>query len=213
MGTGILAFLAIAAVVVATPGPDTALTIRNTLMGGRRAGVLTAMGIVAGLAVWTAAAAIGLAALLVASQPVFLAIRVAGGAYLVYLGLVALRSAARPKPDLAPAMGASGVGDGTLVPAIAFRQGLLCNLGNPKIAIFFTSLLPQFVPAGSATLLSFLALGAIFAAMGFGWLCGFALLVDRAGDVFRRGRVRRAMDAITGTVLVVFGARLATEPL
>ena len=182
-------------------------------MGGRRAGVLTAMGIVAGLAVWTAAAAIGLAALLVASQPVFLAIRVAGGAYLVYLGLVALRSAARPKPDLAPAMGTSGVGDGTLVPAIAFRQGLLCNLGNPKIAIFFTSLLPQFVPAGSATLLSFLALGAIFAAMGFTWLCGFALLVDRAGDVFRRGRVRRAMDAVTGTVLVVFGARLATEPL
>ena len=165
-----------------TPGPDTALTIRNTLMGGRRAGVLTAMGIVSGLAVWTAAAAIGLAALLVASQPVFLAIRVVGGAYLVYLGLVALRSAClgleaaigRPAQGRDHPRGRRVGGDGTLVPAIAFRQGLLCNLGNPKIAIFFTSLLPQFVPAGSATLLSFLALGAIFAAMGFGWLCGFA---------------------------------------
>jgi threonine/homoserine/homoserine lactone efflux protein len=93
------------------------------------------------------------------------------------------------------------------------RQGLLCNLGNPKIAILFTSLLPQFVPDGSATLLSFLALGSPFAVMGFTWLCCFALLVDRAGGVFRRGGVRRAIDAIAGTVLVAFGARLATEPL
>ena len=209
MDGSIVAFVGISAVVIATPGPDTALTIRNTLAGGRRGGVLTALGIVSGLMVWTSAAAVGLTALLVASEPVFLAIRVAGGAYLVYLGLVALWSAARPSAGTPP--GQDTDGSPGPAPIAAYRQGLLCNLGNPKIAIFFTSLLPQFVPAGGATLLPFLGLGALFAAMGLGWLCGYALVVDRAGDVFRRGRLRRAMDAVTGAILVAFGAHLATE--
>ena len=133
------AFLGIAILVIVTPGQDTALTIRNTMLGGRPAGVATAGGVAAGQACWTAAASIGLAALLVASEPVFVALKLAGAAYLVFLGLQALHHALRP--------GTRAVerSDGpSLAAPRAFRQGLLSNLGNPKMAIFFTSLLPQF---------------------------------------------------------------------
>ena len=132
------AFLGIAILVIVTPGQDTALTIRNTMLGGRPAGVATAGGVAAGQACWTAAASIGLAALLVASEPVFVALRLAGAAYLVYLGLQALRHAVRPGSRTAERV------EGAHWLPRAFRQGLLSNLGNPKMAIFFTSLLPQF---------------------------------------------------------------------
>src|SRR5687767_7019466 len=135
------AFLGIAILIIVTPGQDTALTIRNALLGGRRGGVATAAGVSVGQACWTVAASIGLAALLVASEPVFVALKLAGAAYLVYLGLQALRAAlfGRPAPATGPASGGA-------LPA--YREGVLSNLGNPKMAVFFTSLLPQFTPAG-----------------------------------------------------------------
>jgi threonine/homoserine/homoserine lactone efflux protein len=192
-----LAFVGISALIIVVPGQDTALTIRNTLAGGRDAGVRTALGISSGLAVWALAAAAGLAALLRASEPAFLALRVAGAAYLVYLGVQALRSAVR--------------GGGTVHLAARrgapYRQGFLSNLGNPKIAVFFTSLLPQFGHSFGALL----ALGLVFCVMTFAWLAPSALVVARAGDVLRRSRARRALDAVTGTVLVALGLRLATE--
>jgi threonine/homoserine/homoserine lactone efflux protein len=197
--TSLVAFVGIAAVVIVTPGPDTALTIRNSLAGGRRAGVLTALGVSTGQACWTAAASAGVAALLVASEPVFRALRLVGAAYLVWLGAQALWSAwsgvrrhERPGPRrTAP-----------------FRQGLLSNLANPKMAVFFTSLLPQF---GSASFGALLGLGLLFCTMTLAWLAAYAFAVARAGDVLRRSNVRRAVDAVTGTVLVAFGARLAAE--
>jgi threonine/homoserine/homoserine lactone efflux protein len=187
------AFVGISAVVICTPGPDTALIVRNTLVGGSRNGVRTAAGIVCGIAVWTLAASAGIAALVAASHPLFTTLRLAGAAYLVWLGIETLRghrgATVAPKP-----------GNG-------YRQGLLSNLGNPKIAVFFTSLLPQF---GSG-FLQLAALGFLFCAMGAVWLTGYALVVARARAAVLRPRVRRVVDAITGLTLVAFGARLATE--
>jgi threonine/homoserine/homoserine lactone efflux protein len=187
------AFVGISAVVICTPGPDTALMVRNTLFGGRRNGVRTAAGIVCGIAVWTLAASAGIAALVAASHPLFTALRVGGAAYLVWLGIETLRghrsATLEPKP-----------GNG-------YRQGLLSNLGNPKIAIFFTSLLPQF----GAGFLQLAALGMLFCTMGALWLTGYALVVARARGLVVRPRVRRVVDTLTGLTLVAFGARLATE--
>jgi threonine/homoserine/homoserine lactone efflux protein len=188
------AFLGVAVVVIVTPGPDTALTIRNALRGGRRGGVLTASGVATGQACWTLAASAGLAALLAESHPAFVALRVAGAAYLVFLGLQSLAAAVR------------GRAPGHALPArrgTPFRQGLLSNLGNPKMAVFFTSLLPQFASRGSFVELA--VLGLCFCALTLTWLCGYAAAVAAAGDVLRRGRVRRALDAVTGTALVAFG--------
>jgi threonine/homoserine/homoserine lactone efflux protein len=196
------AFLGIAILVIVTPGQDTALTIRNAMLGGRPAGLGTAAGVAVGQACWTVAASIGLAALLVASEPVFVALKLAGAAYLVYLGLQALRHAIRPRARTVERADSSPLGASR-----AFRQGLLSNLGNPKMAIFFTSLLPQF----GSSFWSLLALGLLFCSLTLAWLSAYSLAVARAGDLLRRPRIRRSLDAVTGICLVAFGIRLAAE--
>src|SRR5947208_4123337 len=165
MITNLAAFLGIAFLVIATPGQDTALTIRNTLVGGRRGGIATGAGVVSGLATWTVASSAGLAALIVASQPLFLAVRLIGAAYLVFLGLQVLRVAlfTRSRPDSpSPLRGGSGRGWGS-----AYRQGLISNLSNPKIVVFFLSLFPQFVDRGQASFARLLLLGLIFCTITF----------------------------------------------
>jgi threonine/homoserine/homoserine lactone efflux protein len=192
-----IGFVLVAAVVICTPGPDTALTIRNTLLGGRGNGLRTAQGVAVGQALWTVSASAGVAALVVASQPVFVAVRIAGAAYLVWLGLQALRAALGGRRHEHQPRGS----------AAGFRQGLLSNLANPKMAVFFTSLLPQF-GTGFGELV---ALGLVFATMTLVWLSAYALAVTRARQALVRGRARRALDALTGISLVAFGARLAVE--
>ena len=207
MGGQLASFLAVSVLVIVTPGQDTALTIRNTLVGGRRAGRLTAAGVSSGQVVWALATAAGVAAVLRASQPGFLALRFVGAAYLVLLGAQALRHAlrrARPRtPTAAHRQQISG--------RAAFRQGLLSNLGNPKMAVFFISLLPQFASSGDATFLSSLLLGGVFSSLTLLWLTGYAALVARAGDILRRPAMSRAIEAVTGTVLVGLGIRVAVE--
>ena len=204
MGAELAAFLAIAIVVIVTPGQDTALTIRNTLSGGRRAGVLTALGVSSGQAVWTVATSAGLAALLVASEPAFVALKLLGAAYLLYLGGEALWSALRGRSSRL-----AGTRGGTpLRGRVAYRQGALSNLGNPKMAVFFTSLLPQF---GDGSFAGLLALGLVFCSLTLVWLSAYAVAVAKAGDMLRRPAIRRAVDAVVGVVLVAFGLRLATE--
>jgi threonine/homoserine/homoserine lactone efflux protein len=216
MISSFLAFLGVSALVIVTPGPDTALTIRNTLLGGRRGGVFTALGIVAGQAIWAIATSIGIVALLVASEPLFLAVKYAGAAYLVYLGVQALRAALRPQsggatiPVAGPRSSKNGRSAG-LAPLAALRQGVISDLGNPKMAVFFASLLPQFAPPGEATVLALLALGLVFCAMTFLWLAAYASVVAKAGDVLRRHRVRRAIEGVTGAVLIALGIRIAAE--
>jgi threonine/homoserine/homoserine lactone efflux protein len=195
--TELLAFIGVAVVVIVTPGQDTALTIRNTLAGGRRAGVRTAAGVVCGQAVWALAASLGVAALLVASEPAFVVLKLAGAAYLVYLGLEALHAAFRRRtvaPRSRPAAHSR-----------EWRQGLLSNLGNPKMAVFFSSLLPQFADS----FLGLLALGLLFCTLTLLWLSAYAAALARAGDLLARPHVRRAIDAVTGAALVALGLRLA----
>jgi threonine/homoserine/homoserine lactone efflux protein len=193
------AFLGVAAVVIVTPGQDTALTIRNTLLGGRRSGVFTAAGVSGGQAVWALATSAGVAAVLQASEPAFTAVKLAGAAYLVFLGLQTLVPALRSRDSKPKA----------LLRGRPLRQGFVSNLGNPKMAIFFTSLLPQFATQPSFGVL--LVLGLVFCSLTLFWLTAYAFAVARAGDFLRRSRVRRAIDGLTGAVLVGLGLRLAAE--
>ena len=202
------AFLAIALVVILTPGQDTALTIRNTLIGGRAAGTGTAAGVATGQAVWAVATSLGVTALLVASGPAFEVLRWLGAAYLIYLGIGSLRHAIRPAD--APELGPRRTGTNLSVRR-AWRQGLISSLGNPKLAAFFSSLLPQFAPAGGDAFATMLLLGAVFIAITFAWLSGYAFVVARAGERLRTGRIRRALDTVTGGILVAFGVRLAAQ--
>ena len=201
------AFLGISALVIVTPGQDTVLTIRNTLLGGRAGGTFTAVGVAFGQAVWSLAASAGVTALLLASEPAFAAVRLAGAAFLVYLGMQALIASARGGATPAIAAGRAK----RLTSAVALRQGLVSNLGNPKMAVFFTSLLPQFVPAGPTAFFNMLGLGLAFCCMTLAWLSVYALVVGRVGHVLERAVIRRALDGVVGTVLVVFGIRLASQ--
>jgi threonine/homoserine/homoserine lactone efflux protein len=201
-------FLGVSALVIVTPGQDTALTIRNTLVGGRRGGVFTAAGVSTGQAVWTVATSAGLAALLVASEPAFIALKVVGAAYLVFLGAQALLGAVRDKPTVARVERRAGA---KMRARLAFRQGVVSNLGNPKMAVFFTSLLPQFTPSGGASFLALLLLGLLFCSLTLVWLTGYAVAVAKAGRVLLRPRIRRLLDAVSGATLVALGARLAAE--
>jgi threonine/homoserine/homoserine lactone efflux protein len=202
----VLPFLAVAAVIVLTPGVDMALVTRNALLHGRRSALATAMGVNVGIAFWTVAAAAGLAAVVAASAEAFTAIKLVGAAYLVCLGVQALLHARR--------IGAESVEVGRRSPLGArasFRQGVVSNLLNPKIAVFFTSLLPQFVGAGGNVALRLVLLGALFNAMGVLWLVSYAFLADRGRMILTRPRVKRALDRVTGFVLVGLGVRLALE--
>jgi threonine/homoserine/homoserine lactone efflux protein len=214
-----VAFLGVSAVVICVPGPDTALTVRNALAGGRRCGVATAAGVAIGQAVWTLATGVGVAELIQASEPAFLAMKAVGAAYLVALGLQSLWTAAGIRfpgrlrsPTGGPASGGSGSGAGgaRLEPGRGLRQGVVSNLANPKMAAFFLSLLPQFAsPEQGAG--GIVGLGLVFCVMTFGWLGLYSVVVDRARAVLSRSWVRRVLDGVSGVVLVGFGARLALQ--
>ena len=204
MAAHLAAFLGVSIVVIVTPGQDTALTIRNTLVGKRRAGFLTAAGVACGQACWTLAASAGVVALLRTSESAFLALRLLGAAYLVLLGVQALLHAIRGQKDRGLFAGGPSR---PLTSVIAFRQGLVSNLGNPKMAAFFTSLLPQF----GSSFLGLAALGLLFCSLTLMWLSLYAVVVSRAGSLLRRGGIRRALEALMGTALVALGLRLAAE--
>jgi threonine/homoserine/homoserine lactone efflux protein len=153
--------------------------------------------------VWAVAAALGIAAVLQASGTAFTVLKLAGAAYLVWLGARALYDAWRGSDD-----------PSTSLPrrrASPFRQGLLSNLFNPKIALVYTTLIPQFVDRGGSEVAQTFLLAAVFIAMGLVWLTGYALLVAEAGAVLRRPTVRRLVNAVAGTILTALGLRLAFE--
>jgi threonine/homoserine/homoserine lactone efflux protein len=200
----LLPFLAVSAVVILTPGVDMALVTKNALVHGPAAARATAVGVNLGIAFWTLAAAVGLAAVIAASAAAFTAIKLAGAAYLIVLGLQALRGRDDPPPGIV-------AGRPTLGRGAALRQGLTSNLLNPKIAVFFTSLLPQFVDAQTATAADLLLLGLLFNAMGVIWLLTYAALAARGRNVLARPRVRRSVDRVTGVVLIGLGVRIALE--
>ena len=205
MGLGsYVAFIGVSLAVICTPGQDTALTIRNTLLGGRTAGFATAGGVAAGQAVWTIATSAGLAIVLMASAPLFLAIRLAGAAYLVYLGFRAIVLRTKSAAGDEAAGGAN--------PSHAFLQGFLSNLSNAKMVAFFIGLLPPFAGPHPGFIL-LLALGLNFCVLTLAWLVAYAFAVERLSGWLQRSRVRRALDLALGSVLIVLGVRVGREAL
>ncbi len=202
MHIDVLPFLAIALLLIVMPGPDTAMVTKNALVGGRRSGMLAAAGVTVGLFIWTTAAALGIAAVLRASEVAFDALKFAGAIYLAWIGIQMLRSRG-VVPEGPTGRAESG--------ARALRQGLLCDLSNPKVAIFFTSLLPQFVHGSGPAFVPLLLLGILFALLTFAWLAAYAFAVGHASGYLRRPRVRVVLDRLTGLVLIGFSVRLALE--
>jgi RhtB (resistance to homoserine/threonine) family protein len=198
-------FLALSVLLIIIPGPDTAVVTKNALVGGRRPGLAAALGVSIGLVIWTAAAALGLATLLRASDVAFNALKIAGAVYLVWIGVQMLRA----RDTLGAPSGPPPAGRGHDVRAL--RQGLLTDLGNPKIAVFFTSFLPQFVHGNGAAFGPLLVLGGIFTVLTLAWLAAYGIVVGRASAVIRRPLVRKTLDRFTGLVFVGFGVRLALE--
>ncbi|MBO2448788.1 LysE family translocator [Actinomadura barringtoniae] len=203
MLTACLTFAVVAALVTITPGLDTMLVLRTTVSAGRRVGYLSAVGVSAGCLAWAVASAAGLTALLAASHLAFQAVRVAGACYLLWLGAQALwhsRRATTPEAlDEAISSGA------------AFRTGLVTNLLNPKIGVFYMSLLPQFVPHEASMFWTSLLFAVIHDAEGLLW---FAFIVFAAGGARRfltRPGVKRRLQQVTGLAFIGFGLRVATE--
>jgi len=200
------AFVAVAAVLVLTPGPDFAVVVRNALRG-RRLGVATSAGTISGLLVHTVAAALGLSAVLAASALAFTLLKVAGAVYLCWLGVRALLSAGShgaSHQDLSQLA--------TPLPArLAFRHGLLTNVLNPKAPLIFLSVLPQFIPRGVAVLPRTLLLSMILVGLAAVWYLSVAALVASVQPVLSRPAVRRRLDRVTGVVLISLGVRLALE--
>lgn len=204
-----IAFLGVSLLVICTPGQDTALTIRNTLLGDRRAGAVTALGVSAGQATWTVATSAGLAVVVMASAPLFLAIRLVGAAYLVYLGARSLlKSIARSSDSEAKKARPTS----RLSRRAALVQGFLSNLSNAKMVAFFISLLPPFAGPHPSFLL-LLLLGLNFSLLTLAWLVGYAFAVERMGRWLRQSSVRRSLDGLLGAVLVGLGLRVGAEAL
>ena len=212
MTTALLGFALAATLVILAPGPDFMLVMRNPVRGGRRAGWVTGCGTLSGLTVWALAAALGLSALLRVSHVAYDVLRFCGAAYLIWLGATSLISFRRKRTDRAgPAVDVAALGQAPVRPARAYLNGMLSNLLNPKISVFFMAFLPAFVPAGASTSQFSLALGAWFIAETGLWLAVVAWLADRGVRWLRRPAVQRWLERITGIVLIGFGLRLATE--
>jgi threonine/homoserine/homoserine lactone efflux protein len=202
-----VAFAVFAAVLTITPGLDTLLVLRASAAGGPRAGIGAAGGIVLGCLVWAAVSAAGMTAVLTASRAAFDVLRLAGAVYLCWLGVRALWTARRP-PD--PGAVTEPVGERWSV-GRAMRTGLTTNLLNPKVGVFYLSVLPQFLPKGLPPLVGGMALAMVHVVEGLLWLSLLAFLVTRAGRWLTRPAVRRRFEQVTGVVLVGFGVRLALD--
>lgn len=204
-----IAFLGVALLLTITPGADMALVTKHALGCGRRAALQAAGGIITGLVVWAGLSAAGLAALLAASATAFTIVKFLGGAYLIYLGAQTLWETrhrggeASAQPAMLPAERVTG--------RRAYVQGLLSNLLNPKVGVFYTTLLPQFVVQDRPAVPQLLLLAVTHLLTGVVWLVWYVQIVVKAGEWLRRPRVRRWLDRATGAVLVGLGLRLATE--
>ncbi|MDP9240618.1 MAG: LysE family translocator [Actinomycetota bacterium] len=200
------AFAVVAALLTMTPGVDSMLVLRTAAVAGGRTAMLAGFGVITGLLCWGLAAGVGLAAVLAASETAYTVLRLAGAAYLGWLGVRRLIRASRGPQPATDGVPAATVGRGR-----AYSQGLVTNLLNPKIGVFYVTLLPQFVIAGQPVLLVTFGLALVHAAEGVLWFVAVSWLAGRIGALLRRRRARRVLDATTGTVFLGFAARLALD--
>ena len=208
----LLAFTLAAGLLTITPGLDTALVLRTAAVEGPRRALLAAVGICFGLLTWGLTASIGLGALLAASQVAYKALRLAGACYLIFLGAKMLLRKHQPP---------SAMGDSASPQVLAnhvsasaprwFVRGLLINLLNPKVGVFYVTFLPQFIPAGVSVISFSMLLAAIHATEGILWFCLLVLATRPLSRWLRRSSVAQALDRATGTVLVGFGLGLVLD--
>lgn len=213
MVAALVSFAVAATLLIMLPGPDTTVVLNAIVRGGRRSGLWTAIGVCAGLAVWLAAAAIGLSALLSASEIAYDALKLAGAVYLGWLGVCTLIRAFRRRPAVhaEPAVGRLSQPQRTGCRRAAFGRGLVVDVMNPKVGVFFVTFLPQFIPHGEAQAPFTLLLGALYI---LGTAVWFALLVYLAGVLTRwlsRPSVRRSIERVTGVVLLGFAVGLVAD--
>jgi threonine/homoserine/homoserine lactone efflux protein len=203
----LIAFCGVAAVLVVTPGPDMALVARNALVAGRSAVPVTVLGICAGIVIHAMAAAVGLSAVLQASATAYAVVKVAGGTYLVYLGIQAWRASMREEGDsewmLGPARRFAGGG--------AFRQGFVSNVLNPKLVVFFISVLPGFTSSDGSFFTQVVILGLAFELLTIVWLLAYGAGVARIGEAMRRPYVRHLLERVSGSVLIALGLKVAVD--
>jgi threonine/homoserine/homoserine lactone efflux protein len=198
---GLAVFLGVAVVVTLTPGPATAMVIRSALRGGRRSALLYPLGNSVGVLVWGGAAALGVSALIAASEAAFLALKVGGAVVLVTLGVQSFRRSRRGVP--APAREAWS--------PHAFRDGLVTSLANPKLAVFFVALFPQFLERGHSTVATGVGMAGLIVSLDLVWYSLLALAVTRVRGRFLAGRWPHRLERLTGGVMVGLGLRLALE--
>lgn len=197
-----LAGLVVLALLTVSPGADMALVAKITFERGRSAALLATLGICSGLLVHATASALGLSVILATSAGAFTIVKLAGAAYLAYLGLQALRSSFRSDAVETPTARRR---------ANPFVQGVFSNVLNPKVAVFYLTFLPQFMSPGDNVLVRSLAFALAHAVMGILWLSAYAYVLSRVSDVFQGAGVRRWLERVTGGVLIALGARLALE--
>lgn len=198
------AFAIAATLIVLLPGPDTLVVIRGLLRGGRSRGLATTLGVLCGLVLWVSAASLGLSAVLKASKVGYDVLRIVGAVYLVWLGVNALRTRGVVPDEMAsPRRELLGSG---------FVAGLLTDILNPKVGVFFVTFLPSFVPHGYDVGTTCLLFGAIFVVLTALYFAALLALAQRVTGWMTTPRIRRRLDTITGTVLVGLGLRLALEP-
>ena len=188
-------FIPIAALVSVTPGPATAMVVRSALRGGWRSGVLTVAGNSIGVVAWGLLSVLGISALVAASEVAFLVLKLVGAAVLVWLGVQTLLRAGEPVE--APTRRGH-----------PFRDGLVTSLANPKLAVFFVALFPQFVGDGPGVLATTLIMAGLIVTFDFAWYTSLAVLVSRAKRNLMRSRW---LERTTGAVLIALGARVALD--
>jgi len=191
------AFIPIAALLTITPGPATATVVRSAIRG-RRLAFMSALGNSAGVFTWAMLSALGISALVAASEAAFLVLKLVGGATLIYLGVQALFGESK--------LAAAGPRRRT-----AFRDGFATGLANPKLAVFFVALFPQFVPEGSSVLPAALGMAALVIAFDLVWFSLLAVLVDRTRRALVGSALARRIERLVGAVLVGLGVRVALE--
>lgn len=203
----LVAFTLVATIVTVIPGADMALVARSVLTRGRRAGYITSAGICTGLWVHALASGVGLSAILVTSAALFSTVKLVGALYLIALGVSSLRSALSARAGAPAPVVIATARDARR----AFTQGLLSNLLNPKVALFYLTLLPQFVRPGDPVLARSLLLAGIHVVIGLAWLFIYTYFLGRLDALMRRPRVRSLLEGVTGSVLVGLGARVAWD--
>jgi threonine/homoserine/homoserine lactone efflux protein len=199
------AFLPIAALMTVTPGPGTAMIVRSALRGGMRTALATIAGNSAGVLAWAVLSALGISALVAASELAFAALKVTGAAVLIYLGARSLLARRRGEPEPSQAT--------MRAPSrhTAFRDGLATSLANPKLAVFFVALFPQFVADGAPVLPPALAMAALIVLLDLAWYSTLAVLVDRSRRAFVESGLMRRLERLMGAVLIGLGVRVALE--